>query len=154
MSKTLLALTGSLFLLIGCGPGNDAQAPVAQALAERARLDESADSAFDRALDDMTRAFFYHNPEQATIYGVSELVVPRTAHRLKSRSPMGETGRREELVAALERMKAIDPAGLTGDRPRTHAVVATLMQGALAPAAVVDYGTTVDGQDVSSNEGR
>jgi uncharacterized protein (DUF885 family) len=145
MPKTSLVLTGMLFLLIGCGPGNDAQAPVAQAPAEGAQPEESADSAFDRALDDMTRAFFYHNPEQATIHGVSELVVPRTARRLKNRSPLGETGRREELAAALERMQAIDPAGLTGDRPQTHAVVATLMQGALAPAAVVDYGTTVDG---------
>ena len=89
----------------------------------------------------MTRAFFYHNPEQATIYGVSELVVPRTAHRLKNRSPLGETGRREELRAALERMRALDPVALTGGRPRTHAVVTTLMAGALEPAAVVDIAT-------------
>lgn len=145
MTRTLLALTGLLFLVTGCGPGDDAQAPVAEAPAAPPSLEESADSAFDRALDDMTRAFFYHNPEQATIYGVSEIVVPRTAHRLKSRSPLGETGRREELAAALARMQAIDPAELTGDRPRTHAVATTLMQGALAPAAVVDYGTTIDG---------
>jgi uncharacterized protein (DUF885 family) len=145
MLKTLLAATGFLLLLTGCGPGNDAGAPVATEPAAEAQAGESADSAFDRALDDMTRAFFYHNPEQAMVYGVSELVVPRTAHRLKSRSPQGETGRREELFAALERMQAIDPADLSGDRPRTHAVVTTLMQGALAPAAVVEYGTTVDG---------
>ena len=93
MPKTSLVLTGMLFLLIGCGPGNDAQAPVAQAPAEGAQPEESADSAFDRALDDMTRAFFYHNPEQATIHGVSELVVPRTARRLKNRSPLGEINR-------------------------------------------------------------
>ena len=145
MLKTSLAMTGFLILLAGCGPGNDPQATAAEEPVAETPLEESADSAFDRALDDMTRAFFYHNPEQATIYGVSELVVPRTAHRLKSRSPLGETGRREELAAALERMLAIDPADLTGDRPRTHAVVTTLIQGALAPAAVVDYGTTVDG---------
>ena len=145
MTRTLLALTGVLFLVTGCGPANDAQAPPAGDPAAAQKPAESADSAFDRALDDMTRAFFYHNPEQATVYGVSELVVPRTAHRLKSRSPLGETGRREELFAALERMQAMDPAELTGDRPRTHAVVTTLMEGALAPAAVVDYGTTVDG---------
>ena len=145
MTRTALVLTGLLFVLTACGPRSDEPSPVEAQTAAQAPAAESADSAFDRALDDMTRAFFYHNPEQATTYGVSELVVPRTAHRLKSRSPLGETGRREELRAALERMQAIDPADLTGDRPRTHAVVTTLMGGALAPAAVVDYGTTLDG---------
>ena len=145
MLRNALALTGFVMLLAGCGPRGEEPAPAQPGTATEVAIEESADSRFDRALDDMTRAFFYHNPEQATTYGVSELVVPRTAHRLKSRSPLGETGRREELRAALERMQAIDPANLTAGRPRTHAVVTTLMEGALAPAAVVDYGTTVDG---------
>ena len=145
MTRTALVLTGLLFVLTACGPRSDEPAPVEAQTAADTPAAESPDSAFDRALDDMTRAFFYHNPEQATTYGVSELVVPRTAHRLKSRSPLGETGRREELRAALERMQAIDPADLTGDRPRSHAVVTTLVGGALAPAGVVDYGTTLDG---------
>jgi uncharacterized protein (DUF885 family) len=145
MLRNALALTGFVMLLAGCGPRGEEPAPAQPGTTTEVAIEESADSRFDRALDDMTRAFFYHNPEQATTYGVSELVVPRTAHRLKSRSPLGETGRREELRAALERMQAIDPANLTAGRPRTHAVVTTLMEGALAPAAVVDYGTTVDG---------
>ena len=145
MLRNALALTSFLVLLIGCGPRGDEQLPAEPRAAADAGIEESADSRFDRALDDMTRAFFYHNPEQATTYGVSELVVPRTAHRLKSRSPLGETGRREELRAALERMQAIDPAHLTANRSRTHAVVTTLIEGALSPAAVVEYGTTVDG---------
>ena len=145
MLRNALALTGFVMLLAGCGPRGEEPAPAQPGTATEVAIEESADSRFDRALDDMTRAFFYHNPEQATTYGVSELVVPRTAHRLKSRSPLGETGRREELRAALERMQAIDPADLTANRPRTHAVITTLMEGALAPAAVVDYGTTVDG---------
>jgi uncharacterized protein (DUF885 family) len=145
MLKNALALTSFVILLAGCGPRGEEPAPAEPETTAEVAIEESADSRFDRALDDMTRAFFYHNPEQATTYGVSELVVPRTAHRLKSRSPLGETGRREELRGALERMQAIDPADLTANRPRTHAVVTTLMEGALAPAAVVDYGTTVDG---------
>ncbi len=145
MSRTALVIAGLLFVLTACGPGNDEPAPVVEQPAADAPLAETADSAFDRALDDMTRAFFYHNPELATTYGISELVVPRTAHRLKSRSPLGETGRREELRAALERMQAIDPADLTAGRPRTHAVVTNLIGGALAPAAVAEYGTTTDG---------
>jgi uncharacterized protein (DUF885 family) len=145
MSRTVLVFTGLLFVVTACGPRNDEPAPVVEQSAAHAPVAETADSAFDRALEDMTRAFFYHNPELATTYGVSERVVPRTAHRLKSRSPLGETGRREELRAALERMQAIDPANLTANRPRTHAVVTTLMEGALAPAAVAEYGTTTDG---------
>ena len=149
--RNALALASLLFILIGCGPRGDEQAPAEpQAAAdatnaESAESADSADSVFDRALDDMTRAFFYHSPELATKFGVSELVVPRTAHRLMSRSIQGETGRREELGAALERMQAIDPEDLTGDRPRTYAIVTTLMAGALAPAAVAEYGTTIDG---------
>ena len=96
MSRTALVVTGLLFVLSGCGPRSTEQAPEAPSPEPTAGA-ESADSAFDRALDDMTRAFFYHHPELATTYGVSELVVPRTAHRLMSRSPAGETGRREEL---------------------------------------------------------
>jgi uncharacterized protein (DUF885 family) len=144
MSKAALALTGLLFVLTGCGPKSNEQVTEAPS-AEPTAAAESSDSAFDRALDDMTRAFFYHHPELATTYGVSELVVPRTAHRLMSRSPLGETGRREELSAALDRMRAIEPSELTGQRPRVHAVVSTLMEGALAPTRVADFGTTIDG---------
>ena len=144
MSRIALVLTGLLFALTGCGPRSGEPAPETTR-AEPPAAAESADSAFDRALDDMTRAFFYHHPELATTYGVSELTVPRTAHRLMSRSPMGETGRREELRAALDRMQAIEPTELTGQRPRVHAVVSTLMEGALAPTRVADFGTTIDG---------
>ena len=145
MFRSALVLSSLFVLAAGCGPRGDEPVPAAAEPAADTPSAESADSAFDRALDDMTRAFFYHNPEQATIYGVSELVVPRTVHRLKSRSPLGETARREELGAALERMQAIEPSELTGQRPRVHAVVSTLMEGALAPTRVADFGTTNDG---------
>jgi uncharacterized protein (DUF885 family) len=145
MLRNALALSSLFVLLTGCGPRGDEPAPAAAEAVADTPIAEPADSVFDRALDDMTRAFFYHNPEQATVYGVSELVVPRTAHRLKSRSPLGETGRREELGAALERMQAVDPAKLTGDRPRTYAILTTLMTGAFAPTRVAEYGTTTDG---------
>jgi len=39
----------------------------------------------------------------------------------------------------------MDPLALSGNRPRVHAAVTTLMEGALAPANVVDFGTTIDG---------
>ena len=82
MLRNALALTSLVVLLIGCGPRGDDPLPAESRAATDVGTEESADSRFDRALDDMTRAFFYHNPEQATTYGVSEGVVPRTAHRL------------------------------------------------------------------------
>ena len=134
-----------LFVLTACGQGGDANVPAEPQAPNQASQTESPDDAFDRVLDDLTRAFFYHSPELATKFGVSEVVVPRTAHRLMSRSLRGETGRREEIGAALDRLKAMDATSLSGNRPRVHATVTTLMEGALAPASVVDFGTTIDG---------
>jgi uncharacterized protein (DUF885 family) len=143
MQRFSALLVSSLFLLTACGQGSDA--PVASPAESQSAHAESPDDAFDRALDDLTRAFFYHSPELATKFGVSETVVPRTAHRLMNRSLQGESARRDEISGTLERLKVIDPASLSGNRPRVHATVTTLMDGALAPAGVVDFGTTIDG---------
>lgn len=143
MHRIATLVASLLFVLTACGQSGEV--PVTpQATDQTARI-ESPDDAFDRALDDLTRAFFYHSPELATKFGVSETVVPRTAHRLMSRSLQAETGRREEIGAALDRLKAMDAAALSGNRPRVHATVTTLIEGALAPANVVDFGTTIDG---------
>jgi uncharacterized protein (DUF885 family) len=132
-------------LLFACGAGEKAESPSEATPTATTAEAESPDDAFDRALDDVTRAFFYHSPELTTKFGVSELVVPRTAHRLMDRSPAGEAARREEIGGTLERIKAIDPATLSGNRPRVHATVTTLIEGALAPTRVADFGTTIDG---------
>jgi uncharacterized protein (DUF885 family) len=134
----------SLFLA-ACGAGERAESPVEAPPAVATATAESPDDAFDRALDDLTRAYFYHGPEMATKFGISDLEVPRTAHRLMDRSPAGEAARREEIGGTLERVRAIDPAALSGNRPRVHATITTLMEGALAPARVADFGTTFDG---------
>ena len=132
-------------LLAACGAGDRAESRVESPPAAATDTAESPDEAFDRALDDLTRAYFYHGPEMATKLGISELEVPRTAHRLMDRSPAGEAARRDEIRGTLERVRAIDPAALSGNRPRVHATVTTLMEGALAPALVADFGTTFDG---------
>jgi uncharacterized protein (DUF885 family) len=143
MQRFATLVASLLFVLTACGPRGEQ--PVEPAAVDETARAESPDDAFDRALDDLTRAFFYHHPELATTYGGPETVVPRTAHRLMSRSLQGETGRREELAAALERLKSMDPASLSGNRSRVHATVTTLMEGALAPVQVVEFGTTIDG---------
>ena len=143
MQRIATLVVSLTFVLTACGPGD--KVPTETKTPSQATTAESPDDAFDRAFDDLTRAFFYHHPELATTYGVSELVVPRTAHRLMSRSLHGETARREEIAAAHDRLKAMDPETLSGNRPRLHATVTTLMEGALAPVQVVDFGTTIDG---------
>ena len=143
MRRFATLVASLLFVLSACGPGGEV--PVTPPAADQAVQTESPDDAFDRALDDLTRAFFYHSPELATKFGVSETLVPRTAHRLMNRSLQGETGRREEIGAALDRLKAMDSTSLSGNRPRVHASVTTLIEGALGPANVVDFGTTIDG---------
>jgi uncharacterized protein (DUF885 family) len=131
--------------LAACGSGEQAgSTPEATPTATSAMV-ESPDDAFDRALDDLTRAFFFHSPELTTKFGISELRVPRTAHRLMDRSPEGEAARRDEIAGTLERVKSIDPATLSGNRARVHATVTTLIEGALAPTQVADFGTTIDG---------
>ena len=142
MQKTVALALSLLLLLSACGP---AESPGPRVADTETAQQESADDAFDRSLDDLTRAFFYHSPEAATRYGVSELTVPRTSHRLMNRSIDGEIARREEINAALARLNALDPADLGGNRPRVHAVVTTLIGGVMAPAGVVEFGTTIDG---------
>lgn len=143
MQRIATLVVSLMFVLTACGSGD--KAPVETQAPDQATQAESPDDAFDRAFDDLTRAFFYHRPELATTYGVSEVVVPRTAHRLMNRSLHGETARREEIAAAHDRLKAMDPETLSGNRPRLHATVTTLIEGALAPVQVVDFGTTIDG---------
>ena len=143
MRRTATLFASLLFVLTACGQSGEA--PVTPQATEQTAQTESPDDAFDRALDDLTRAFFYHNPELATTYGVSEVLVPRTAHRLMSRSLEGEAARRDEVGGTLARVKAIDPASLSGNRPRVHATLTTLMEGALGPVQVVDFGTVIDG---------
>ena len=61
MQRIATLVASLLFVLTACGPRGEppteSQAPV------QATATESPDDAFDRALDDLTRAFFFHNPE-------------------------------------------------------------------------------------------
>jgi uncharacterized protein (DUF885 family) len=128
------AIVGALALLTACGPEGDATSRVADA--------PPANEQFDTAVHEMTTAYFYHVPEAATQLGVSEDVVPGTADRMMDRSVDGNAARNRDLEAALTKLNSIDVELLSPDRRRTHAVLTTLFDGALAPSRVVDYGTT------------
>lgn len=128
------ALVAALALLTACGPKEEAVAPEADA--------EQANEQFDAAVQEMTTAYFSHVPEAATQLGVSEDIVPGTSQTMMDRSVEGNAARNRALEAALEGLNAIDAGSLRADRRRTHAVLTTLFEGALAPSRVVDYGTT------------
>jgi uncharacterized protein (DUF885 family) len=133
--KINFAATVSAFaLLCACG-----QEPETTTEAESA---QSADAAFDAAVQEMSTAYFSHVPEFATQLGISEDVVPGTGHRLMDRSIEGNAERNRSLEAALATLKSIDSESLSDEQQRTHAVLTVLIDGLLSPSRVVDYGTT------------
>ena len=128
------AIVGTLALLTACGAEDAESTAVADV--------RPANERFDAAVQQMTTAYFYHVPEAATQLGVSEDLVPGTAHRMMDRSVDGNAARNRALEEALAGLTSIDAESLSPDRRRTHAVLTTLFEGALGPSRVVDYGTT------------
>lgn len=128
------AIIGALVLLVACGPTENGATSSADA--------QQPNAVFDAAVQEMTAAYFYHVPEAATQLGISEEIVPGTGHRMMDRSVDGNATRIDALEAALAELKSVDSQALSPDRRRTHAVLTTLFDGALAPSRVVDYGTT------------
>lgn len=121
-------------LIAACGPADKPGASTAEA--------PPVDEQFDAAVEEMTAAYFHHVPEAATQLGIPEEVVPGTSTRMMDRSLDGNAARNAALEAALEKLNAVDVDSLSSDRPRTHAVLTLLFEGALGPSRIVDYGTT------------
>ena len=134
MNLRIGATIGALVLLAACGPKDEATTPVEDV--------RSAEAAFDAAVQNMTVAYFSNVPEAATQLGVSEQDVPGTGDRMMDRSVEGNAARNRALEAALAELNTVDAESLSPDRRRTHAVLTTLFDGALAPSRAVDYGTT------------
>ena len=134
MNLKVGAMIGALVLLTACGPKEEATPAAADV--------RSAEAAFDAAVQAMTQAYFSHVPEAATQLGIPEQDVPGTSDRMMDRSVDGNAARNRALEAALAELNNVDAESLDPDRRRTHAVLTTLFDGALAPSRVVDYGTT------------
>jgi uncharacterized protein (DUF885 family) len=134
MNLKVSALVCALGLLAACGAKEETTTLATDS--------QTTNEQFDAAVQEMTTAFFYHVPEAATQLGISEDIVPGTAHRLMDRSVDGNTARNSALEAALAQLNSADPETLSPERQRTHAVLTTLIEGALGPSRVVDFGTT------------
>jgi uncharacterized protein (DUF885 family) len=130
------------FALAACGgPAPDAS----HAIAEPAptRVDPAAASAdFDAAVDAQTKAYFRHLPEAATYNGAPAELAADADARLNDRSPAGEKARVAEFETLLDQLRSTPADALDADRKRIRATLLTLIDGALAPARVVDYGAS------------
>jgi uncharacterized protein (DUF885 family) len=134
MNTKITTLVAILVVLVGCSQSDD--------VATTRESAASANELFDSAVQQMTTAYFSHVPESATGLGIPEEVVPGTGTRMMDRSVAGNVARNEAFEAGLVALKSVDAAALSADRQRTYAVLVTLFEGMLAPARVVDYGTT------------
>ena len=99
------AMVGVLVLLSACEPTQEAATPVAD--------QPSANALFDAAVQEMTMAYFYHVPEADSQLGVSEDVVPGTAHRMMDRSVDGNVARNVAIEAALADLTSISAESLS-----------------------------------------
>lgn len=138
MHRASLLIAASLALLAACGkPVETASEPAA---APAAAQPEGANAAFDAAVDELSRGYFDELPEIATYFGAPDAIAPGASSRLTQRDPASEVERRARLETLFAGLKAVDATGLDGERRIVHDSLATVLDGALAPARLVDYG--------------
>ena len=143
-SLSLLALS-SLVLAACAGP-----APVVPDLADRAepaRADAhdataAADSRFDAAVDALSKGYFRLLPESSTYHGAPEALAPGAGGRLDDRSPDADRTRAAEFEALLAGLRAMPADTLGEGRRRVQASLVTVLDGALGPSRLVDYGAS------------
>jgi len=99
-------------------------------------------AAFDDVIEDFSMVFFTHVPESSTYYGAPDQLAPGSHGRLNSRSAEGDQARIDALEHHLERLRSTDPTGLDADRTRLRSSLIVLLDAALEPSRVVNYGTS------------
>ena len=93
---------------------------------------------------DITRGYFSLLPEMATYYGVPEAIAGSGLHgRLTKRGVSDEVNKRDALRVLLSRLEAVDSASASDRDRNLHALLATQLRSALAPANVVEYGVAL-----------
>lgn len=142
MQRASLLIACSLILLAACG--KPAEKPTEPAATEPVQAQSSdANAAFDAAIEALTLGYFEEHPEIATYYGAPEANAPGAQSRLTQRDPATEIARRARLETLLAGLKAVDASGLDEERRVVHDSLATVLDGALAPARLVDYGAVI-----------
>lgn len=109
--------------------------------AETASVSTIATAAnFDTAVETLTQGYFSYVPEAATYSGAPEALAPGASARLNDRTVAADAATVAGMEALLAQLQAVPAAGLDADRQRAQASLVALLDGALAPARVVDYG--------------
>lgn len=137
-SLPLLAFVG-LALAACAGPAPIASEPATDRAAARADAALAA-AKFDAAVDALSQGYFRLVPESATYNGAPELLAPGAGERLNDRSPQAEKSRTAELETLLAALKATPSDALDPHRQRVQATLVTVLDGALGPSRLVDYG--------------
>lgn len=128
----------------GVAPGRavpDA-APAAGAAVPAVTDATRAAARFDAAVAALSASYFGLVPEAATYNGAPDALAPGARARLNDRSPAGDAARLAELEQRLAELKALPADALDANRRRMLASLITVLDGSLAPARVVDYGSS------------
>ena len=122
--RSVIVLT-SVMLLAACSENQQAEIVV-----------------FNDVIEDLSVAFFQHVPESATYYGAPDKFAPGAHSRLNSRTAAGDQERNDELARHLDKLRSTDPTGLDADQTRLRSSLIVLLDGALEPSRVVNYGSS------------
>jgi uncharacterized protein (DUF885 family) len=118
-------------------------APDVAASPATARVDASVAAAdFDAAVDALSKGYFRLLPELATYSGAPDALAPGAGERLNDRSQAGSKARTAEIETLLAQLKATPAEALDADRQRLQATLVTVLDGALGPSRLVDYGSS------------
>lgn len=134
----------------GCGRKSaqtQGGAPEAGAVASSPAIEPIAvaPAEFDALIAEITRTYFAEVPETATYYGApAELAGEGAGRRLNRRSPEAEESRRAAMEASLDALKEMSGSELGARERRIADVAITLLDGALAPARIADYGSVLN----------
>jgi uncharacterized protein (DUF885 family) len=143
MLRVTLTVIASILVLAGC---NQRPALETSQAAPAAVVTDSAQAtaALDGAVDQLTRGYYQQVPESATYNGAPEEFSSGADARLNDRSVAGEEARTIEMEKRLAELQATAAETLDADQKRTRDTLITLVDDALAPARVVDYGSSFD----------
>jgi uncharacterized protein (DUF885 family) len=145
MIRNALSLVAGVVLLSAWGTHqNDAATEVAQKTASVASNTEQATTAYDAAVDQLTRSYYQQVPEAATYNGAPAELAGNADARFNDRSEEGNKARVAEMEKRLAALKATSADALGDEQRRVRATLITLFDGALAPTRVVDYGSSFD----------
>ena len=131
-------------IMVVAACGERPQSESSETTSQQSGTEEGLDAfvAFDAVIENLSRGYIEHLPESATYNGAPDDLAPDSHASLNDRSVDGEKARVSELEKLLAALKGTRPDALDVERRRIRASLIALLDGALAPTRVVNYGTS------------